>query len=251
MFVHGGPLHLIGNMLFLFLFGACVEDLIGRLRFIVFYLVGGLLAEIIYIGMSPDHFQSTIPMGGASGAISACMGMYLLLRANADIEIKYFFWLYVYVRAGGFEVPAWVAIAFWFGGQLFNAALQLLLGHGSHGGVAFGAHVGGFVGGLGLLAIYRKFSPPREEQVEVPTAGKPIIDTSEFLAGVRHPAPALSTSETPTIYLHDGYQQTGPYTLTAVQAMLNNGEINQDISYWSEGMSKWERVVDLADRPLE
>jgi hypothetical protein len=225
--------------------------MIGRLRFIIFYLVGGFLAEVVYIGMSPDHFQSVIPMGGASGAISACMGMYLLLRADADIEIKYFLWLYVYVRAGGFEVPAWVAITFWFGSQLFYAALQMVQGHGSNSGVAFGAHVGGFLGGLALLALHRKFSLPREEQVEAPSPAKPIIDTSEFLAGVRPPAPVLNTSETPTIFLHDGYQQTGPYTLTAVQAMLNNGEISRDISYWSEGMSKWESVVDLADRPID
>ena len=209
MFVHAGPLHLIGNMLFLFLFGACVEDLIGRARFLIFYLLGGFIAEIFYIGMSPDHFQSVIPMGGASGAISACLGMYLMLRAGADIEIKYFVWLYVYIRAGEFSIPAWVAIAFWFGEQLFSAALQLLLGGGSHGGVAFGAHVGGFIGGLGLLALNRKFLPKPEEEEEIEPAPRgPIIDTRALVAATRTPVPAVALSitpgETPTIFLHDG-----------------------------------------------
>lgn len=90
MFVHAGILHLLGNMIFLFLFGCCVEDMIGRLRFAVFYLVSGLLAAMAFIAMSPAHFHSLIPMGGASGAITACQGMYLLLRAGAEIEFKYF-----------------------------------------------------------------------------------------------------------------------------------------------------------------
>jgi len=256
MFEHSGPFHLIGNMLFLFLFGSCVEDMIGRARFLIFYLLGGFIAEVVYIGMSPDHFQSVIPMCGASGAISACLGMYLMLRAGADIEIKYFFWLYVYIRAGEFEIPAWVAICFWFGEQLLSAALQLLLGSGGHGGVAFGAHVGGFLGGLGLLWLNKKFLPKHEEEEEVePVPSGPIIDTRAMVAATRGltPAVALSvaSSETPSIYLHDGSQQTGPFTLTAVQLMLNNGEISRECHYWSEGMSNWERVVDLADRPME
>jgi membrane associated rhomboid family serine protease len=108
MFVHAGIFHLAGNMLFLFLFGSCVEDIIGRWRFAGFYLAGGLIAEIAYIAMSPQHFRSEIPMGGASGAISTCMGMYLLLRADVNIEFKYFFWFFlIYLRAGEFEIPAW------------------------------------------------------------------------------------------------------------------------------------------------
>lgn len=256
MFVHAGPLHLIGNMIFLFLFGACVEDMIGRLRFAVFYLVGGLVAEMVYLAMSPAHFNSLIPMGGASGAISACMGMYLLLRAGVNIEFKYFIWLFLfYVRAGEFEVPAWVAILFYFGKDLFYASLGMIFsGVGEvGGGVAFGAHVGGFLGGLALLAMYKKFAPPREEEVPAETPSpSPIIDTSAILAAARMPAAATAaTGETPTIFLHDGDRQTGPFTLTAVQAMMRNGEISRDMSYWSEGMSDWESVADLSDQPLD
>lgn len=250
MFVHEGFLHLFGNMIFLFLFGSCVEDMIGRLRFAVFYLVGGLVADVMLIAMTPGHFHSMIPSGGASGAISACMGMYLLLRADAEIEFKYFFWLYVYVRAGEFAIPAWVAILFWFGKDLFFGALNLLLGN-SGGGVGFGAHVGGFLGGLALVAAYRWLGRPREED-PAPARPRLLIDPAAVLAPARVTAASVPvTSETPTIFLHDGQRQTGPFTLTAVQAMLQRGEISREASYWSEGMTGWESVVDLAGQPIE
>lgn len=249
MFVHAGFFHLLGNMIYLFLFGSCVEDMVGRLRFTVLYLVGGLIAEMVYIAMLPAHFGSTLPMGGASGAISACMGMYLLLRADADIEFKYFLWLYVYVRAGEFELPAWVAITFWFGLQLLSAALQMVLGGGGGGGVAFGAHIGGFLGGLALVAAYQWLERSREAKPAQPDL---IIDPAAFTAAIRRPTtPIPATSETPSIFLHDGQRQSGPFTLTAVQAMLQRGEIGRDACYWSEGMTGWESVVDLAGQPLE
>jgi len=246
MFVHANLLHLMGNMLFLFLFGSCVEDLLGRLRFAVFYLVGGLVADLGLIAMTPDHFHSLIPGGGASGAISACMGMYLLLRADAEIEFKYFLWLVVYVRAGEFEIPAWVAILFWFGRDLLFGTLTLAFGR-SGGGVGFGAHVGGLLGGLALVAAYRLFE--RRRQIASAPSG-PIIDASLILSTARAAArPLPATSEVPTIFLHDGRQQTGPFTLTAVQAMLQRGEISPAASYWSEGMSDWQSVVELAGQP--
>jgi len=250
MFVHEGFLHLFGNMLFLFLFGSCVEDMLGRLRFAVFYLVGGLLAEIVYLAMLPAHFNSSAPMGGASGAISACMGMYLLLRTDTDIEFKYFFWLYVYVRAGEFAIPAWVAITFWFAKDLLFAVLGMLVKNAG-GGVAFGAHVGGLLGGLALVAAYKWLARERAATA-APARSRLRIDPAAILAPARAPAaPLPASSETPTIFLHDGKAQTGPFTLTAVQAMLQRGEISRDASYWSEGMSGWESVSDLAGQPIE
>jgi len=250
MFVHEGFLHLFGNMLFLFLFGSCVEDMLGRLRFAVFYLVGGLLAEIVYLAMLPAHFNSSAPMGGASGAISACMGMYLLLRTDTDIEFKYFFWLYVYVRAGEFAIPAWVAITFWFAKDLLFAVLGMLVKNAG-GGVAFGAHVGGLLGGLALVAAYKWLARERAATA-APARSRLRIDPAAILAPARAPAaPLPASSETPTIFLHDGQAQTGPFTLTAVQAMLQRGEISRDASYWSEGMSGWESVSDLAGQPIE
>lgn len=246
MFVHAGFLHLLGNMLYLFLFGSCVEDMIGRLRFTIFYLVGGLIAEIVFIAMTPEHFASAIPFGGASGAISTCLGMYLLLRASADIEFKYFLWLYVYIRAGEFEIPAWLAITFWFGEDLLFAILGMFSKH-SGGGVAFGAHVGGFLGGLAMIGIYHWMT--RRQAEESAPAGR-LIDPAAVLAPRAPLARGPATGEVPTIFLHDGQQQTGPFTLTAVQAMLLHGEISRDASYWSEGMTDWQSVVDLAAQPM-
>ena len=254
MFVHAGIFHLLGNMVFLFLFGSCVEDMIGRLRFAVFYLVSGYVAELTFIATSPEHFASTMPMGGASGAITGCLAMYLLLRAGAEIEFKYFFvffLFFIYFRGGGFEMPAWIAIVFWF----LKDLLSLFLSHSSSharlhggGGVAFGAHVGGFLAGLALIAIYKWMGLPREAKSE---PIRLIIDPATILASqVVQTAPATATSETPTIFLHDGTEQTGPFTLTEVQAKLLRGEINRDAEYWSEGMADWQSVVDLSSQPL-
>jgi membrane associated rhomboid family serine protease len=248
MFVHEGIMHLAGNMIFLFLFGSCVEDMIGRLRFTIFYLVGGLVAAMTFIAMTPEHFRSDIPMGGASGAISACQGMYLLLRAGAEIEFKYFLWLFGYIRAGEFEVPAWVAILLYFGHDLLWAVIGMF-SHASGSGVAFGAHVGGFLAGLALVSIYHGLTRLRKRQ---PPPSRIIIDPAALIARTAFvPAPVTATSETPTIYLHDGQQQTGPFTLTEVQVKLQRGELGLDASYWSEGMAEWQSVVDLAGQPLE
>ena len=89
MFVHANFFHLLGNMLYLFLFGSCVEDTLGRLRFIIFYLLGGLFAVLVHILCSLGHPSSLLPMGGASGAISACIGGFLVLFARTKIEFKW------------------------------------------------------------------------------------------------------------------------------------------------------------------
>lgn len=250
MFVHAGFFHLLGNMIFLFLFGCCVEDILGRIRFIVFYLMGGLVAELAYIAFSPQHFASNIPMGGASGAISACMGMYLLLRAGEEIEFKYFYWfLFAYVGAGEFSVPAWVAISFWFAKDLFWMCMDMLSKHHG-GGVAFGAHVGGLLGGVVLVAAYRWIGKRFER------TGATDDESVETEISLPQPAPVLAfqpaaspATETPTIFLHDGAQQTGPFTLTQVQTMLHNGTAHLGMSYWSEGLDRWQSIADLSDGP--
>jgi membrane associated rhomboid family serine protease len=240
MFVHAGIFHLVGNMLFLFLFGSCVEDIIGRWRFLGFYLMGGLVAELVYIAVSPDHFTSEIPLGGASGAISTCMGMYLLLRTGARIEFKYFYWLLLMAFGSGeFELPAWVAITFWFVKDLFWTVLGIIYHHRG-GGVAFGAHVGGLLAGLAFIGINRVLPQKRGD---APT---------DFGIRVVRPATAVavSASETPAIYLLDAGEQAGPYTLAQVQAMLSGGSLSQDALYWSEGMADWQSVMDLAPSPM-
>jgi membrane associated rhomboid family serine protease len=253
MFVHAGIFHLAGNMIYLFLFGSCVEDMIGRLRFTLFYLVSGFIAELTFIATSPEHFLSMTPMGGASGAITGCLAMCLLLHAEVEIEFKYvflFFVLTIFFRAGEFEIPAWIAIVFWFLKDVFSLAMSYNPHSHAHGGggVAFGAHVGGFLGGLALVALYKWQLKSRAEESVEPRL---ILDPATVLAAAPvRPSPGAAASETPAIFLHDGTEQTGPFTLSQVQAKLQNGEISREAQYWSEGMAEWQSVVDLSGQPL-
>jgi len=247
MFVHAGFFHLAGNMIFLFLFGCVVEDLIGRVKYALMYLVGGLAAEFTYIAFSPEHFSSTVPMGGASGAISACMGMYLLLRGGDEIEFKYFFWFFM-VRAGEFEIAAWIGIVFWFLSALMGMILAMF-SH-EHGGVAFGAHVGGLLAGCAMIGIYKLFTRPKKEEGQTTALKLNLM--------IPRPQPAMATApavqtetmqpetqEVPTIYIaHDG-QQSGPFTVSQVQAMVRLGSIEQAALYWTEGMADWQSIAEF------
>ena len=139
MFLHGGFMHLAGNMLFLWIFGDNLEDEMGHLKFLAFYLVCGIGAGLIHVLSAP---WSTIPTVGASGAIAGVMGGYLLLFPKARVDILLI--LIVYIRV--FPIPAWIMLAIWFG-------MQFVGGLGSNpeaGGVAYWAHAGGFVIGLAL-----------------------------------------------------------------------------------------------------
>jgi membrane associated rhomboid family serine protease len=148
MFLHGSWAHLLGNCLFLWVFGNNVEDSMGRGRFLVFYLVCGLIAAAAHVVFSPG---SPVPTVGASGAISGTLGAYLALyprvRVRVLIPIVIIPWL---VR-----VPAWVVLLMWFGWQLLSGFEQLgqLRGDVS-GGVAVWAHIGGFVAGLILVRFF-------------------------------------------------------------------------------------------------
>ncbi len=137
MFLHGGWMHLIGNMLFLYIFGDNLEDLMGHVGFAVFYLLGGLAAAGGQILSDPS---STLPMVGASGAIAGVMGGYLLMFPRARIDVLVI--LVVIVKV--FTIPAWLMLGLWFGLQLVNGLSMDLVG----GGVAYWAHAGGFVAGL-------------------------------------------------------------------------------------------------------
>jgi membrane associated rhomboid family serine protease len=145
MFLHGSWLHLIGNMWFLWLFGNNIEDSMGRLRFVIFYLVCGMAAALAQVATSP---ASPIPMVGASGAISGVMGAYLILYPRVRV--------YTLVPIGFFltsvALPAWLMLVYWFGLQLVGG----LVARGDVGGVAFWAHVGGFVAGLALVKLFAR-----------------------------------------------------------------------------------------------
>src|SRR5687768_3492705 len=144
MFLHGSWMHLIGNMWFLWIFGNNVEDSMGHLRFLLFYVLSGLVAAGAHIFTAPD---SAIPMVGASGAISAIMGAYLLLYPRARVHTLFFFVVFIRV----IPLPAWVLLCYWIAIQVGSSVLTPTEG----GGVAYMAHVGGFVAGLALILLFR------------------------------------------------------------------------------------------------
>ena len=160
MFSHGGWFHLLGNMWFLWVFGNNIEDAMGHARFVVFYLLCGLAAAAAQVFVNP---ASTVPMVGASGAISGVLGAYLLLYPRVRVHTLLFLGFYVTTVA----LPAYVMLGYWI-------LLQLVGGLGSltaleQGGVAFFAHVGGFVAGLLLIRLFAR--PDVLQRRPTPPAG--------------------------------------------------------------------------------
>ena len=147
MFMHGGWMHLLGNMLFLWIFGDNLEHVMGRMRYLIFYLVTGLVASLAHV-FSTFAFgdNAFIPSLGASGAISGVMGGYLLLFPKRQVR--------VIIMRMLTSVPAIVAVGLWFVLQLIQAFGVIAAGPQSGGGVAFMAHIGGFVAGLVLVKLF-------------------------------------------------------------------------------------------------
>lgn len=144
MFLHGGWMHLLGNMLFLWVFADNIEATIGSGRFLVFYLLGGLAAHLGHIYVGPD---SVIPTVGASGAISAVMGAYLIMFPGSRVLIWFFFFT--------FRVPAVLFLGFWIWQQWLNGKAVLDVATAEVSGVAWWAHIGGFVFGVAAGIYYR------------------------------------------------------------------------------------------------
>jgi rhomboid family protein len=149
MFMHGGIAHIFGNMLFLWIFGDNVEDRLGHVRYLVFYLICGLLASLAHVfstvAFATDPSSLLIPSLGASGAISGVLGGYLLLYPTRRVTV-------ILLRIIT-QVPAWVAIGVWFAFQLISG-LGMLGGGSQQGGVAYAAHIGGFIAGLILVKLF-------------------------------------------------------------------------------------------------
>ncbi|PZN31761.1 MAG: rhomboid family intramembrane serine protease [Proteobacteria bacterium] len=145
MFMHGGWMHLLGNMLYLWIFGDNVEDSMGHARFLVFYLLCGLAAVFAQALPEPD---STIPMVGASGAISGVLGAYLLLYPHARVLVAIPLGFVLHTA----RLPAGLVLALWFGLQL----LSNLMTPAGQGGVAFRAHIGGFIAGMLLVPLFKQ-----------------------------------------------------------------------------------------------
>ena len=149
MFMHGGLAHIGGNMLFLWIFGDNIEDRLGHVRYLFFYLLCGLLASLAHVfstwALATDPASLLIPSLGASGAISGVLGGYILLHPSRRVTVILFRFLT--------DVPAWVAIGIWFAFQLISGLG--MLGEGSaQGGVAYAAHIGGFIAGLVLIMFF-------------------------------------------------------------------------------------------------
>ena len=154
MFLHGGWLHLGGNMLYLYIFGDNIEDAIGHVQFLLFYLVCGVGAALAHYWVYPN---SAIPIVGASGAIAGVLGAYALMFSRARVTTLipiFFFFQFV-------ELPAYVVLGFWFLIQFFNGFMALGPAGWVGGGVAWWAHIGGFLLGMGLVSILPKRKRPR------------------------------------------------------------------------------------------
>ena len=150
MFLHGGWLHLGGNMLYLWIFGDNVEDKLGHGRYILFYLLCGLVAGVAHVVID---VHSEIPTVGASGAISGVLGAYLVMFPKARVVTVIPLFIFLQIA----ELPALVVLGFWFVMQFFNGLVSLGFETGGMGGVAWWAHIGGFLTGLALVVPFRKF----------------------------------------------------------------------------------------------
>ena len=146
MFLHGGWFHLIGNMMFLWVFGNNIEDSMGHVKFVLFYLISGVAAALAQMTVNPD---STIPMVGASGAVSGVLGGYILLYPHARIYTLLFLGFFVTT----IQLKAWVMLGYWIVLQILSG-LPSLAGANRGGGVAFFAHIGGFVAGLVFVKLF-------------------------------------------------------------------------------------------------
>ena len=149
MFMHGGIAHIAGNMLFLWIFGDNVEDRLGHVRYLLFYLICGVAASLAHVfttaAFATDQSSMLVPSLGASGAISGVLGGYIVLHPKRRVTVILFRFLT--------DVPAYVAIGIWFAFQLISG-LGMLGGGSQQGGVAYGAHIGGFIAGLVLIKFF-------------------------------------------------------------------------------------------------
>ncbi len=198
MFLHGGWMHLIGNMLFLWIFGDNMEDQLGHVGFLIFYLLCGGAAGLAQVYADPF---SNIPMVGASGAIAGVMGGYLVLFPRARVDLL----LIIFIIFKVITVPAWLMLGLWFGLQLVSGAAA----DAAAGGVAYWAHAGGFIAGLVLIlpaflrrggpAFWQKnhgVPPHAEASTRVPGSGS-RRDFDGPIQSTRREVDTLSTSNIP------------------------------------------------------
>jgi len=149
IFLHGGWAHLLGNALFFWVFGNNIEDVMGKMRFLAFFLICGVAASAVHVLMQP---ASPIPTVGASGAVSGVMGAYLVLFPRVRVRMLFIFVVFYRV----FALPAWLVLLWWFGLQVLMGLPELAQAGDLTGGVAVWAHVGGFVAGALLIRLFER-----------------------------------------------------------------------------------------------
>lgn len=231
MFTHADIFHLLGNMVYLFLFGSCVEDQMGRGKFIVFYLVGGSIALGVYMLLAPAYVpgEPHIPLVGASGAISACMGAFALTLHHTRITIKWIIFFFFRIFSGEWHLPAKLVMSFYFLSDVWGMIDSF---QHSGGGVAFSAHVGGFLAGMGLMAIIKR------------TFGLETADDAEEVLVVRRNPPRAAIVPA-SIYLFANENQLGPFTRSQIQQMRELGSLDAGTLYWEDGMEDWRAVDEI------
>ena len=231
LFMHGGFLHLIFNMIYLFLFGACVEDILGRAKFLAFYIVGGLISNAIQVMFTTD-LGADIPIIGASGAISACVGAFLMVLPKTQINLRY---LILWIYSGTFWLKSWIVITFWFAMDFIGFIMDLSNPE-EGGGVAFGAHVGGTLAGIAAMRLMRK-SKIHPGAATIPAKAGPVkVAARPVMVDPMEHAP---------VYISIDGNQSGPFPQSSVKGMLELGSIPPHAYYWREDINEWRLVTDL------
>lgn len=166
MFVHGSLTHVGFNMLYLLAFGDNIEDRLGHWRYLIFYLLTGLLASLVQVAFNPG---SQVPSVGASGAIAGVLGSYLLLFPKSRVRVFFFLGPLSHTT----RISAMFYVGFWFVTQFFSGLLSLGVATAETGGVAYGAHIGGFIAGLGMAFVFKLFTP-KPEHPAIATIGQEV-----------------------------------------------------------------------------
>ncbi len=245
LFVHAGILHLLGNLLFFYLSGPFIEDAFGRPLFLVLYLASGAIANLVHIAGFPN---SESPLIGASGAIAGIMGAFLVRFATRKIRFFYFYFIF-FIRTGTVELPAWIVLPLWLAQQLFFAGLT------AESGVAYRAHVGGFVFGflfafvIKQLHIEERFIAPKiegqisvkqhpalEEGLELMARGDTAAARKAFqrvlAAEPRHPDAHLAIWQS---HCQDGTAAQGvAHVAHVIDEDLRRGDFNLGFEHWHE-----------------
>jgi membrane associated rhomboid family serine protease len=233
LFMHDAPLpfHLIGNMVYLFLFGSCVEDILGRGKFLAFYLGGGVIANMIQV-MFTSELGKDIPIIGASGAISACLGAFLMVLPKTGINFRY---LIFFFYSGTFWIKSWIVITIWFAMDFIGFIIDLS-NPAEGGGVALGAHVGGTLAGIVAMRFMRR-DKMHPAAAAIPAKAGPVkvAAVPEIVDPLGHVP----------VYISIDGSQSGPFPQAAVRGMMELGSVPPYAYFWREDINEWRPITEM------